>query len=339
MQVVCIMQVWKLLLASAKDSMTIEGDANTAAGQALEAELPLACSGLRLDQALARVFPQYSRSRLLHWLRAGQVWLDEQPELEPRRRIVGRERVRVVVAALPGATAPAAEAIPLNIVFEDEHMIVLDKPAGLVVHPGSGNWTGTLVNALIHHRPASASLPRAGIVHRLDKDTTGLMVVAKSEVAHLELVRRLAAREVVREYLALVHGHVDSGGVVDAAIGRHPSQRTRMAVRLHGGKPAVTHYTPIQAYAACSLLRCKLDTGRTHQIRVHMAATGHPLVGDQTYGRRGAEPAFHRQALHAVRLGLTHPVEDREMCWECPLPSDIAELLAGLSKPTRMVKS
>lgn len=333
------MQIWKLLLASAKDSMTIEGDANTAAGQALEAELPLACSGLRLDQALARVFPQYSRSRLLHWLRAGQVWLDEQPELEPRRRILGRERVRVVVAALPGATAPAAEAIPLNIVFEDEHMIVLDKPAGLVVHPGSGNWTGTLVNALIHHRPASASLPRAGIVHRLDKDTTGLMVVAKSEVAHLELVRRLAAREVVREYLALVHGHVDSGGVVDAAIGRHPSQRTRMAVRLHGGKPAVTHYTPIQAYAACSLLRCKLDTGRTHQIRVHMAATGHPLVGDQTYGRRGAEPAFHRQALHAVRLGLTHPVEDREMCWECPLPNDIAELLAGLSKPTRMVKS
>lgn len=336
---VCIMQIWKLLLASAKDSMTIEGDANTAAGQALEAELPLACSGLRLDQALARVFPQYSRSRLLHWLRAGQVWLDEQPELEPRRRILGRERVRVVVAALPGATAPAAEAIPLNIVFEDEHMIVLDKPAGLVVHPGSGNWTGTLVNALIHHRPASASLPRAGIVHRLDKDTTGLMVVAKSEVAHLELVRRLAAREVVREYLALVHGHVDSGGVVDAAIGRHPSQRTRMAVRLHGGKPAVTHYTPIQAYAACSLLRCKLDTGRTHQIRVHMAVTGHPLVGDQTYGRRGAEPAFHRQALHAVRLGLTHPVEDREMCWECPLPNDIAELLAGLSKPTRMVKS
>lgn len=336
---VCIMQIWKLLLASAKDSMTIEGDANTAAGQALEAELPLACSGLRLDQALARVFPQYSRSRLLHWLRAGQVWLDEQPELEPRRRILGRERVRVVVAALRGATAPAAEAIPLNIVFEDEHMIVLDKPAGLVVHPGSGNWTGTLVNALIHHRPASASLPRAGIVHRLDKDTTGLMVVAKSEVAHLELVRRLAAREVVREYLALVHGHVDSGGVVDAAIGRHPSQRTRMAVRLHGGKPAVTHYTPIQAYAACSLLRCKLDTGRTHQIRVHMAATGHPLVGDQTYGRRGAEPAFHRQALHAVRLGLTHPVEDREMCWECPLPNDIAELLAGLSKPTRMVKS
>lgn len=336
---VCIMQIWKLLLASAKDSMTIEGDANTAAGQALEAELPLACSGLRLDQALARVFPQYSRNRLLHWLRAGQVWLDEQPELEPRRRILGRERVRVVVAALPGASAPAAEAIPLNIVFEDEHLIVLDKPAGLVVHPGSGNWTGTLVNALIHHRPASASLPRAGIVHRLDKDTTGLMVVAKSEVAHVELVRRLAAREVVREYLALVHGHVDSGGVVDAAIGRHPSQRTRMAVRLRGGKPAVTHYTPIQAYAACSLLRCKLDTGRTHQIRVHMAATGHPLVGDQTYGRRGAEPAFHRQALHAVRLVLTHPAEDREMCWECPLPDDFAALLAGLSKPTRTVKS
>jgi 23S rRNA pseudouridine1911/1915/1917 synthase len=228
----------------------------------------------------------------------------------------------------------APEDIPLPIVFEDASILVIDKPAGLVVHPGNGNATGTLMNALLHHAPELAQVPRAGIVHRLDKETAGLMVVAKTLTAQTDLVRQLQARTVKRHYLALVHGKVGAGGTVDAPLGRHPVQRTKMAVLKHGGKEARTHYTAEERFERCTLVECRLDTGRTHQIRVHMASIGHPLVGDPVYGKAKSGDArldaFPRQALHAWRLALVHPASGEAMQWESPLPADFAQLLESL---------
>lgn len=295
-------------------------------------EIPADCAGLRLDQALARLLPEHSRSRLAAWVKQGKVSLGDTP-VEPKRKVWGGERITLAAAPSPEVTAQQPEDIPLAILHEDEDILVIDKPAGLVVHPGSGNWQGTLLNALLHHAPQLAGMPRAGIVHRLDKDTSGLLVVAKTLAAQTDLVRQLQAHTVRRHYLALAHGIVARDGVVDAPIGRHPVQRTKMAV-VSGGRAARTHYHLLERFARASLLECALETGRTHQIRVHMADIGHPLVGDPVYGpRRTAQPllaGFPRQALHAWRLVLAHPATRLEMGWEAPLPEDFAQLLAKL---------
>ena len=296
--------------------------------------IPLDCSGLRLDQALARLFPQYSRSRLQAWLREGRIRVDGQIS-DVRRKVYGGERLEMDVepGISDGLEAAVAEDIALSIVFEDEALLVLDKPAKLVVHPGNGNRSGTLMNALLHHAPALAGVPRAGIVHRLDKDTSGLLVVAKTLEAQISLVRQLQARTVGRRYLALVHGAVMRGGEVQAPIARHPVQRTKMAV-VGAGRAALTHYGVRERLNAVTLLECRLETGRTHQIRVHMAHIGHPLVGDPVYGsRRVADPllaGFGRQALHAFRLELLHPVKNEAMRWFSPLPEDFSSLLRAL---------
>jgi len=294
--------------------------------------VPAACAGMRLDAALARLFPCHSRSRLQAWLKAGQIRVAGAPGVA-KQKVLGGETIDLAVPPTP-TSAAAAEAIPLPIVYEDDALIVIDKPAGLVMHPGNGNLSGTLMNALLHHAPALAGIPRAGIVHRLDKDTSGLLVVARTLVAQTELVRQLAARSIARHYLALVHGQVTGNGTVDAPLGRHPVQRTKMAVVRQGGRHARTHYAVRERFAACTLLECRLETGRTHQIRVHMASIGHPLVGDPAYGKsRCGDPrldAFGRQALHAFRLALVHPDTHQEMAWEAPLPADFAALLEQL---------
>ncbi|MDR2195432.1 MAG: 23S rRNA pseudouridine(1911/1915/1917) synthase RluD [Gallionellaceae bacterium] len=303
----------------------------------LVVNMPDEHAGLRLDQALAKLLPDYSRSRLQDWIARGQVQIDGA-DATARQKIHGGECVTVMPLTHPSEQPHLAEAIALDIVFEDDAILVINKPAGLVVHPGSGNWDGTLLNALLHHAPQLADIPRAGIVHRLDKDTSGLLVVAKTLVAQTALVRQLQARTVKREYLALVYGDVARGGIVDAAVGRHPTQRTKMAV-VQTGKPAVTHYEIAEPFSGCTLLRCRLETGRTHQIRVHLASIHHPLVGDSTY-LKGAQkcPAalrellttFPRQALHAARLGLTHPVTGEQMEWSAALPKDMAQLLEAI---------
>lgn len=300
-----------------------------------EIAVPAACAGLRLDAALARLFPAHSRSRLQAWLKDGTIRLDGGAA-DPKRKVWGGETITFAVPPEP-TFENAAEDIPLPIIYEDGALIVIDKPAGLVVHPGNGNRSGTLMNALLHHAPELSGIPRAGIVHRLDKDTSGLMVVAKTLAAQTELVRQLAARTVRRHYLALAHGKVGAigtMGTVDAPLGRHPVQRTKMAVLRQGGREARTHYEVREHFSRCTLLECRLETGRTHQIRVHMASIGHPLVGDPVYGKtKCGDPwldAFPRQALHAFRLALVHPVSGIEKQWEAPLPADFAALLEAL---------
>lgn len=293
--------------------------------------VPAACAGLRLDQALARLLPEHSRSRLAQWIRDARVVLEGHAAL-PRDKVWGGESLSIRPAADPRDSSNLPQDIPLAVVYEDAAIVVIDKPAGLVVHPGSGNWDGTLLNALLQHAPAVANVPRAGIVHRLDKDTSGLLVVAKTLTAQTDLVRQLQARTVRREYAAVVRGRVERDGKVDAPIGRHPISRTRMAV-VARGKPAVTHYQVIAAYPGATLLQCRLETGRTHQIRVHLASIGHPLIGDPVYGKGPAPsgtPAFHRQALHAQRLGLVHPVTGKAMSWKAEIPADMRELIAAL---------
>ena len=309
------------------------------APDARHALVPAAAAGRRLDAVLAELFPEYSRSRLSAWIKAGQVTVDGAPA-RPRDPVHGGETI-VLDAVEEVQTHAVAEDIPLDVLYEDEHVFVLDKPAGLVVHPGAGNPAGTLVNALLHRDPALDKLPRAGIVHRLDKDTSGVMVVARTLQAHTALVAQLSAREVHRQYLAVVVGALVSGGTADAAIDRHPRDRLRMAVR-EDGKDAVTHYRLRERFRAHTALECRLETGRTHQIRVHMAHLKHPIVGDPLYGGslrlpKGASEAliaalrgFKRQALHAEVLAFAHPVTGEAIRCEAPLPADMQALMALL---------
>jgi 23S rRNA pseudouridine1911/1915/1917 synthase len=302
--------------------------------------IPLEFAGRRLDQAIAELLPEYSRTRLKDWIDAGKVMVDGQA-LKPRDRLVGGEAVRVE-AEIEVLDEVKSEAIGLDIVYQDKHVLVLNKPAGLVVHPGAGNQAGTLQNALLHFDPRLAVLPRAGIVHRLDKDTSGLMVVARSVAAHTALVRQIEAHEVEREYEAVCVGVMTAGGTVDAPIDRHRLDRVRMAVR-QGGREAVTHYRVIKRFRAHTHVRVQLETGRTHQIRVHLAHINYPIVGDGVYGGRllipkGAAPtvaeglrAFRRQALHAARLAFTHPITGKPIVCEAPLPADMQGLLKLLA--------
>lgn len=305
----------------------------------LTADIPLDLAGLRLDQALSELFPDFSRSRLQTWIRNGSAVVDGAV-LAPRHRILGGERVILRAEAEENTTA-LAQDIPLPILYEDESILIVDKPAGLVVHPAPGHRDGTLQNALLHHCPALAGIPRAGLVHRLDKDTSGLLMAAKTLAAHKYLVDQLQARTAHREYLALVQGALTGGGTVDQPIGRHATDRKRFAVR-EGGRPAITHYRLAERFSRHTLLRVKLETGRTHQIRVHMAHLGYPLVGDPAYGGRPRLPAgagerlaaalrdFKRQALHAETLGLDHPETGQYHEWRAPLPADFAALLDAL---------
>jgi len=296
--------------------------------------VPDDCAGMRFDQVLAKLLPEYSRSRLQEWIAAGQASLGGAAATA-KQKVWGGEAIAVLPQLHPSEQPHQAEDIALDIVYEDGTLLVINKPAGLVVHPGSGNWEGTLLNALLHHASQLESVPRAGIVHRLDKDTSGLLVVAKTLTAQTALVRQLQARSVKREYLALVWGELRHGGKVDAPIGRHPTQRVKMAA-LENGKPAVTHYQTEEKFPGCTLLRCRLETGRTHQIRVHLAYIGHPLVGDSVY-LKGAQKCvpqlrtllhgFPRQALHATRLVLEHPDSGETMEWHAPLPQDMQLLL------------
>jgi len=302
-------------------------------------ELATDFAGLRLDQALAKALPQYSRARLQGWIEAGAVRIDGHA---PRARDIvrGGEQVNIEAQIEPEYQV-TAEKLPLQVLFEDAALIVIDKPAGLVVHPGAGNASHTLQNALLALDPKLAVVPRAGIVHRLDKDTSGLLVVARTLEAHTALVAALAAREVKREYVAICGGVMTGGGTVDQPIGRHRSVRTRMAVR-GDGREAVTHYRIGKRFRAHTLVNVQLETGRTHQIRVHLGHIGHPVVGDPVYGGRRRLPrgasaeliaaleAFKRQALHAARLELEHPATGRAVHWEAPLPQDMVELIAAL---------
>ena len=290
-------------------------------------EVPPALAGIRVDHALATMLPEYSRNRLQNWIRTGNVLVNGQM-VGVKDKVWGGESVTVFPEADPVTLPDVAEDIPLDIVFEDPAIIIINKPAGLVVHPGNGNHKGTLLNALLHHTPGAADLPRAGIVHRLDKDTSGLMVVAKTLKAHTDLVRQMHGRTVKREYLAVVQGEIDGAGTVDAPLARDPIQRTKRTVHPMG-KQAITHYTIEERFPSATLLRCSLETGRTHQIRVHMKHIGHPLVGDKTYSnvRRGRGMAFPRQALHATKLALNHPYTGERMEWTAPLPNDMDTLL------------
>ncbi|MBU3735509.1 MAG: 23S rRNA pseudouridine(1911/1915/1917) synthase RluD [Methylobacterium sp.] len=304
--------------------------------------IPQSMGGSRLDQALQKLLPDYSRSRLQAWIKAQRVSVDDLPATA-KQKVWGGERILLHPEPGPEAAAFHAEAMDLAVVYEDAHLLVIDKPAGMVVHPAAGNWQGTLLNGLLHHAPQLKDLPRAGIVHRLDKDTSGLLVVAKTIAAQTSLVRQLQARTVKREYRAIVWGQVWQNGTIETPIGRHPQSRTKMAVLRAGGKPAITHYEVLERFAVHTYLRVRLETGRTHQIRVHMQHLGAPMVGDPVYGLRGIMPNqaitptlrsalqhFKRQALHAVRLGLLHPATGEAMAWQAELPEDMKALLEAM---------
>jgi len=306
-----------------------------------EAAVPLTAAGRRFDQSLAEMFPDYSRSRLTGWIKSGAVTLDGL-QVPPRQLLRGGELVRLQIE-LEAEVSSAPEAIALQIVHEDAHLLVLNKPAGLVVHPGAGNPAGTLLNALLHHDPKLAQLPRAGIVHRLDKDTSGLMVVARTLPAYTALVDLLSRHEVERQYEAVVLGTMVAGGTVDAPLGRSMGDRLRQAVRdEEDGKHAVTHYRLRERFRAHSLVQCQLETGRTHQIRVHMAHIRHPLLGDPLYGGglklpKGASPeliaalrGFRRQALHAQRLSFIHPINGEALSFSAERPADQQALIEAL---------
>ncbi len=309
----------------------------------LQATVPDSAAGRRFDAVLAELFPDYSRSRLAAWIKSGDARLDGR-EVRPRDPVRGGETV-TLSAVLDIQTHSEPEDIALDVLYEDEHVIVIDKPAGLVVHPGAGNPAGTLVNALLHRDPGLAALPRAGIVHRLDKDTSGVMVVARTLPAHTALVEQLSSREVHRQYLAVVVGALVSGGTANAPIDRHPRDRIRMAVR-EDGRDAVTHYRLRERFRAHTLLECRLETGRTHQIRVHMAHLKHPIVGDPLYGGplklpRGATAelvdalrGFRRQALHAETLEFVHPVSGEPVRCSAPMPADMRALIKTLHDDT-----
>ncbi|GAA5071139.1 23S rRNA pseudouridine(1911/1915/1917) synthase RluD [Lysobacter panacisoli] len=305
----------------------------------LQAIVPDNAAGRRFDAVLAELFPDFSRSRLAAWIKSGDARLDGR-EVRPRDPVRGGETV-TLNAALEVQTHSEPEDIALDVLYEDEHVFVINKPAGLVVHPGAGNPAGTLVNALLHRDPSLNTLPRAGIVHRLDKDTSGVMVVARTLPAHTALIEQLSSREVHRQYLAVVVGALVSGGTADAPIDRHPRDRIRMAVR-EDGRDAVTHYRLRERFRAHTLLECRLETGRTHQIRVHMAHLKHPIIGDPLYGGplklpRGATAelietlrGFRRQALHAETLEFAHPVTGEPVRCTAPVPQDLQHLVRVL---------
>jgi len=303
--------------------------------------IPQDLGGLRLDQALQKLMPEHSRSRLQSWIKDGLVTIASEATTS-KTKVWGGEKVQIVPQAIPERSAFKAEDIPLNIIYEDDHILVINKPAGMVVHPAAGNWEGTLLNALLYHIPQVKDLPRAGIVHRLDKDTSGLLVVAKTLEAQTSLVRQLQARTVKREYRAIVWGQVWRNGAIDQPIGRDPRSRTKMAINRMG-KPAVTRYEVLERFAVHTYLRCVLETGRTHQIRVHMQHLKAPMVGDPIYGMRGIVPirmmtqtlrdtldGFKRQALHAIKLGLIHPHTEQPMEWQIELAQDMKNLLEAM---------
>ncbi|WER44524.1 RluA family pseudouridine synthase [Cupriavidus sp. WKF15] len=308
-------------------------------------EVDSAAHGERLDKLLARHFSEFSRSRLQQWIESGAVRVDGEVR-RPRDAVQMGNRIEVQPQAAPESQAFAPEDVPLDVVYEDETLVVIDKPAGLVVHPAAGNWSGTALNGLLHRYPAAAALPRAGIVHRLDKETSGLMVVARTLTAQTDLVRQLQARTVKRTYIALVWGRTYDEGTIDAPIGRDPRERTRMAiVHTSSGKPSRTHFRTLATVplgrSFVSMVRCQLETGRTHQIRVHFESIGHPLVGDPVYFRatqRGQRPAvrvplpvpFERQALHAYKLGLIHPATGKAVSWTAQPPDDLQALIDAL---------
>ncbi|WP_255987767.1 23S rRNA pseudouridine(1911/1915/1917) synthase RluD [Chitinolyticbacter albus] len=294
-------------------------------------------AGERLDAALARLLPEFSRSRLAGWIKDGRVTVDGAPA-SPKTKLWGGETLTVDTEPNPEEVAFQPEDVPLDVLYEDDTVLVINKPAGLVVHPGSGNWSGTVLNGLLYRYPELKAVPRAGIVHRLDKDTSGLMVVARTLAAQHHLVQQLQARSVKRHYLAIAQGLVRADGKVDAPIGRHPRERIKMAV-TGNGKPAVTHYRVLERFSAHTLIECRLETGRTHQIRVHLAHIGHPLAADPVYGGRPklfapeimlALEGFARQALHAKKLSLVHPLSGKTMTWRAPLPEDFELLIAAL---------
>jgi len=297
-------------------------------------------AGYRLDKALAELFPSYSRARLQQWMRDGHVLINGAMKQRGKDKVTGDENVQIT-AQLEEEVTWQAQELPLNLLYEDEDILIVNKPAGQVVHPGAGNQDNTLVNALLHYAPELAQLPRAGIIHRIDKDTSGVLGVARSLPAHTHLVAQLQRHEFTREYQAIVNGVMVAGGTVDAPIGRHPTQRTRMTV-IANGKPAITHYRIIQRYRAHTHIRIQLETGRTHQIRVHFTHKRYSLVGDNVYGGRLQIPpdstsifketlrTFTRQALHAARLGFIHPTKGEFIQWVAPLPIDMENLLAAL---------
>ena len=308
--------------------------------------VPDSCLGKRLDQTLAIMFPDYSRSRLKDWILAGSVKINNEVLTRAREKMYGGEKV-AIDAEVEAEQRFEAQNIKLDIVYEDDDILVINKPAGLVVHPGAGNPDGTVLNALLHYFPAIEVVPRAGIVHRLDKDTTGLMVVAKTIAAQTNLVDALQLREITREYEAVANGLMTAGGLVDEPIGRHPTKRTHMAVTF-SGRPSVTHYRVMEKYRLHTRLRLRLETGRTHQIRVHMSHITHPLVGDPVYGGRPRPPknstpellaklrGFKRQALHAAMLSLYHPITGELMTWHADLPDDFVELIELLQADTKL---
>lgn len=302
--------------------------------------------GQRLDQALAELFPDYSRSRIKEWILADCVKVNNQIVNKPREKVLGGEAIEVNTVIEEDARWEA-QPIELNIVYEDDDILVINKPRDLVVHPGAGNPDGTVLNALLYYYPAIADVPRAGIVHRLDKDTTGLMVVAKTIPAQTRLVEALQKREITREYEAVAIGTMTAGGTVSEPIARHSTKRTHMAVHPMG-KEATTHYRVMEHFRAHTRLRLRLETGRTHQIRVHMSHINHPLVGDQLYGGRPRPPkgasqefinalrGFDRQALHATMLRLHHPVTDELLEWHAPIPQDMVDLIEALRADTKL---
>ena len=318
---------------SLSNSATVNND--------LALTIPQDLGGLRLDVALQRLLPEHSRSRLQAWIKEGLVTVGGQASTS-KTKVWGGEQVLVQVQTKPEQLAFKAEDIPLNIVFEDDHILVINKPAGMVVHPAAGNWTGTLLNALLFHAPALKDVPRAGIVHRLDKDTSGLLVVAKTLAAQTNLVRQLQARTVKREYRAIVWGQIWRNGTIDQPIGRDPRSRTKMAIN-RAGKPAITRYEMLERFSVQTYMRCNLETGRTHQIRVHMQHLKAPIVGDSVYGFRGIVPIramtqtlrdavskFNRQALHAIKLGLMHPATNEFVEWQIELADDMKALLEAM---------
>ncbi len=305
----------------------------------IDTVIPEEMSGKRLDQALAKLLPEHSRARLQGWIRDGYVLIDKKI-MRPRDKIQGGEQVEIQ-AEIEVQISASPENIPLEIIFEDEYLIIINKPAGLIVHPGAGNPQHTLMNALLHHDQKLDQVPRAGIVHRLDKDTSGLLVIARTPQSHTSLVKQLQTRDMHREYVTIVSGVMTAGGTIDQPIGRHPKHRTRMAI-VKNGRTAITHYRIIRKYRHHTQLQVNLETGRTHQIRVHMTWYHHPIIGDPVYGAKkqlvkgmdsnlaNIVTAFPRQALHARAIQLLHPHSDELMTWEAPIPEDITELIDSL---------